>query len=475
MRYYKIEISGSAAAASTPADDQGSASASVGEISGTVGDSPVIQTAPGGVGTGTPPTPSSPPADQWDPAATEFPNLAPQADTSPGRNITVNKSNPAIPASQPVGGAASSTSTMTFSSIAGGINDPGALDIAFTIDSVASQSNAPSEAHLQIWGIPISMVSQASQLTNKRIKIWGGYSNGLPLANEQVKNQGLLVDGMIFPAWGNWISNNTSFECVIVPLPSGGGSVGGPTSPKNIVHNMPAGTPLGTAIQNALSTAFPGSKINMAISSSLVLPAADWSFHQSLYQYMEYAKALSHSILGTPDKGYAGVTAHIQGDTINVTDGTQSGNTIHILYDDLVGQPTWIGLNEIQVTTVLRGDIGNTNGPVQITLPATLTTMTQENALNASGEGGSGGNLGLSGLSGNYLTFQGTWQVKHLKHIGHFRDPQWNGWVTIINATQNAGGSGGGGGGGSSDPAPSTGGEQTFAQTGEGSGTGSST
>lgn len=343
-----------------------------------------------------------------------------------------------------------------FTSVAGGANDPGALDISFDIKVKIANIEAPETAHIQVFGIPITMVSQASNYTGQNLQMSAGYTNGLPLANEQVPHQGPILSGMIFPCFGNWISNNTSIDFIVIPGNSG---IGGPTSPKNIVHNMPPGTPLSTAIQNALSTAIPGAQLNINISPNLKLNYPDYSFHQSIDQYMMYCKALSHSILGTPlTTGYAGVTANVQGNNINVSDGTVKGNVTQINYDDLVGQPTWIGNNKIQVTTLMRGDInGNSGGAPLITLPPTLTTMTEASAVLASSQGG-----GISGLNGNYLTFQGTWNVQSLRHIGRFRDPQWNAWITIIEAVQNGTGSSGG----SSNPAPSTGGVQTFTPSG---------
>jgi hypothetical protein len=392
--------------------------------------------------------PAAPASNDWThDAGIDCGNLPDAGNTPQGGNITLNK--PSTPVATPT-----TSISGQLSSVVNGVNDPGALDIEIDIFLKAGGSDAPSQSHVTIYGIPISWVSQASQFTGKNIKIYGGYTNGLPLANEQVKNQGLLVDGQIWPSYGNWISNNTSICFVIKPSDSG---QGGPTDPKNIVHNMPTGTLLSTAIKNALTTAFPNSNVNVNISSSLKLTYPDWSFHQSLDQYMAYCKSLSHSILGTPSKtGYAGVTGTMQGSNISVVDGTVKGGVIQINYDDLVGQPTWIGLNKIQVFTLLRGDISisaSSSGIQQIKLPPTLTTITEVNALLAGTQGNS-----IPGLSGNYLTFQGTWDVQSVRHIGRFRDPQWNAWMTIIEASQSVAS-------GSSTPpgpGPQTGGQSTF-------------
>lgn len=393
------------------------------------------------------------PADGWTPdAGIDWGNLPNASNTPAGGNITVNKAG--------AGTMASWTSEIN------GVNDPGALDIAFTIELVVGQADTPSTASVTVWGIPIQTISQASNFNNCTLELNAGYGHGLPLAELQYPHRGLILKGNIFPCYGNWISNNTSIEFIVTPSATSGGSTGGqggPTNIKNIIHNMPPNTPLSTAIRNALTTAFPGAQLNINISPKLVLTSPDWSFHQSLSQYANYLKSLSHSILGTPNTtGYAGVGMALQGDIIQFSDGTTKGNAIPIIYEDLVGQPTWIGANRIQVTTLLRGDIGpqSSGGPLSITLTPTLTTMGADTASWLQ----QGGNI--AGLKGDYLTFQGTWDVQTVRHIGKFRDPQWNAWITIIEAIQNGGGSGA-----QPSGAANTGGQQTFTNAPGGPGT----
>lgn len=427
MRYYKIEVSGSGQ--STPTPDVTSGEADLGEITLTT-DNGVTDTGPGGPGTGTPTT-ASPPSSQFVPNNEGVKDVGvdlkgANATTTPatGRDITVHKSGGAAPSA--------TQATDTWTSIANGENDPGALDIQFTIELKAGNSQAPTSAHIQIFGIPMETVSQSKNFNNKTLKMWAGYTNGLPLANEQVPHQGLLIHGNIFPAFGNWILNNLSVDFIVTPLPAdqdSGGGTGGPTDPKNIVHNMPENTPLSQSMQQTLKTAFPGAEIFINISDKIKLAVPDYSFHQSIEQYESYVKALSHSILGTTEKtGYAGVSIARNGNKISVTDGTKKAGPIQINYNDIIGQPTWIAPNTIQVTTVLRGDLGlNSQGTTQITLPKMLTTMTEEAAKWASATPEVGG----------VLTFQGTWDVMSVKHIGHFRDPQWNAWITVIEASNN--------------------------------------
>ena len=450
MRYYSIKISGGASS-QTDGNTSGSAPAASGAA----------------------PTPSSvllagarfsqggrPGLTVWDPV-------------TQSNVITVHKaappaapdySTPQPPASiQPVPGA--SVAGAQWTSVVGGVNDPGALDVEMDIQFTQAQQNG---CYIKIRGVTPQTISQASNFNKCRLQVYAGFSEGLPLANVQVPHQGLIFDGPIFPAFGNWIYNELSLD--LYALPGDVSGIGGPTNPKNLVHNMPAGTLLSQALRNTLSTAFPQASIIMNISDKLKLNYPDWGVYQGLEQLGNYVKALSHSILGTPPN-YKGVVISTNGNTIRVDDGTQNANgTIAIQYYDLIGQPTWIENNTLQIKTCMRGDLFLGKN---ITLPPTLVTQTYSGAVNRmapdiAGEYG-------SGL--NNLNFQGTWEVTGIRHVGKFRDPGMDSWVSIINAVTNTSGATPG----STAPtdAPSgpanQSGQQSFKSTGEGSGTGSST
>lgn len=339
----------------------------------------------------------------------------------PGKSLSVPVTLPAIPGA-PMPGA-------QFTSVVDNQNDPGALDIEF--DITCSPNGHLLSGWLKIWGIPQNIISQATNLNKNRIQIYAGFTNGLPIANFEMIHQGLIADGMILPCFGNWIGNELSLEFVIN---AGIGGPGGPTDPKNIIHNMPQGTTLGSAISSALTTAFPNYSISVNISDSLVLGNPDQGFHQSLEQYQNYVKNLSHSILGTPDTtGYQGVTMSSMGNNIYVTDGTKDGNNIPIQYIDLVGQPTWSpqGNNVLQIKTLLRADItpAGPGGNVTITLPPNLLLSTPRSAASMF----LGGQI-LQYQPGDVLLFQGKWTVINVRHVGRFRQPTGESWVTIIDA-----------------------------------------
>jgi hypothetical protein len=319
-------------------------------------------------------------------------------------------------------------------SVVNGHNDPGALDIEFDVEISAGGASTGS---LKIYGIPQNIISQAVNFTNLGVRLYGGFTNGLPLANDQVIHQGLIANGLIYPAFGNWIGNELSLEFIIKPGDVSGS--GGPTDVKNIIHNMPQGTPLSSAIQTALSTAFPNSSFIVNISNALTLNYPDQGFYQSIEQYQNYFKSLSHSILGTPTTtGYQGAQIFPTGyGQYVVTDFTNPGNTIPIQFEDLVGQPTWIDVNTIQVKTVLRGDINSawaSGNNVSITLPNPLLVTTLGQGALTYSVAGLNNNNSNTFEHGNVLLFNGSWLVNKVRHVGKFRQPTGESWVTIINA-----------------------------------------
>jgi hypothetical protein len=338
-----------------------------------------------------------------------------------------------------------------FCSVVDEENDPGALDVE--LDIQVAPSSQVLGGYIKIYGIAPNLISQAANFTGCQVAIYGGYTEGLYLANQQVAHQGLLCNALIFPSTGEWIGTELSLTFFLKPNQ---GNAGGPTAPVNIIHNMPKGTPLGQAVQQALSQAFPNVPVSLAISSNLVLNYDDKGFYYSIEQYLDYVKTLSHSILGTPyTSGYQGVRLDSSKGKFSVFDGTAPAGTIQILYEDLIGQPCWIAANTIQIKVALRSDISVNN---IIVLPNNiLTTVTQAGALTF--------NPGLffnTFQHGNVLTFQGQFTVTSVRHIGRFRNPNAaENWVTVIEAVTP-------GSEGSLVPVPNSSGQQTFKPLGQG-------
>ena len=301
-----------------------------------------------------------------------------------------------------------SSNGATWCSQVNGQNDPGALDIEIDVVS-GVQSTPVGGSFVRVYGIPLSQIVQSANLNHPspnqtNIDISVGMAAGLPLADPS--QQGLVAHGSVFPAFGNWIGTSMTLDLILAPFQ------GSSAHPVNIVHNQPAGTPMASALQSALSTAFPSFTPKINISPNLVLPNDEMGFYGTLAQYAGYIKTLSQKILGSAN--YPGVMIAQQGKNIVGFDGTQpASGTKTIKFQDLVGQPTWYGLNQVSLKTIMRGDI-NLGDPV--TLPKTIATVQAQSAPQF--RQGSG--------------FQGTFMVQQVRHIGRFRQATGDAWCSVF-------------------------------------------
>jgi hypothetical protein len=297
-----------------------------------------------------------------------------------------------------------------------------------------------STANLQISGIPLSWIGQASNLVNKFISIYGGMSSGLPLANPT--QQGLLIQGQIWQSFANWIGTSQTLNLFIYQ--SGQAN---PRNPVPHILNWPSGTPLSTVITNMLKQNYPGYKIVMNISPNLVINYNELGYYPSLAEYAQIVKGLSRSIMGSlnPTVNYLGVSIALKGKTFYVSDGTVPQNPKQIQFQDMIGQPTWVpnpianqtsGLpvywGSVQVQLVLRGDLSAPTGQY-ITFPSNIVTQTAQ---------GGGNSVYFQNTSdANVSIFQGTYQVYTVRHIGWFRSTSAVDWSTSLVLLQTSSGS----------------------------------
>jgi hypothetical protein len=386
-----------------------------------------------------------------------------------------------------------------FSSVAYGMNDPGALKCQMYIEMLsAHQANTGS--WVRLWGVGLDQISQSNNLNGSEIHVYGGMFPGLPLATEQSRNRGLLLCGTIQTAFGNWQGTDMSLDLLIwsgtkqqpagssgasggelggsgsstpsrlmnrrtqrystnrtrVPEPSvpisplpqdiigdlassvglgqfsgifsslaasfGGGGFG--SNPVNMIHNLLAGMPFSSAIQQTLSKAFPNTKLNINISPGLLLPYQDSGFYQNLQQYAGYLKTVSQSILGS--SGYPGIRIAPKGCELNITDGTSGGHkTVILNYTDIIGQPTWISATDINIKCVMRSDIDLYDIielPKDIPVSIALTGDT------------SPGFFAGTGLNSLTLGFTGQFSVQSMWHVGDSRHPDGAQWCTVLQA-----------------------------------------
>ena len=314
----------------------------------------------------------------------------------------------------------------TYTSFVNGQTLPGAWNVELDIP-VIGQATPQGQAWARVWGISRQEISQAANLNGKNISIFGGMQKGLPLANPA--QSGLLVQGFIFQAFGNWIGVDQTLEFVIIAgaAPSGGNGTGGfgtLAKPKNLTLNWKKNTPLGDALTNTLQTAFPGYTVTVNINSGIVRPNDEVGFFPTLEQLAQYARQTSKDVIKTA--GYAGVSIVPGQNAISVFDGSQgsSGGTsgssgTQIAFQDMIGQPTWIEAPNISVKTVMRADISVGD---QITLPQAVITNTQ---------------AALSSLVNQSLSFEGGFTVVSERHVGNYRQASADSWVTVFECAPN--------------------------------------
>jgi hypothetical protein len=211
---------------------------------------------------------------------------------------------------------------------------------------------------------------------------------------------------------------------VMAPGPvaaSAPGGVGTLAKSRHLVLNWQGGQPLGPALKQCLQTGFPGFMVpDPQISANIIRPQGDTpsGFYDTLEQLSQVVKRVSKSIVQTP--GYAGVRISLSGTTINVFDGTQQGGmspkVTEIAFEDLIGQPTWIESPAIQIKTVMRADLDLRS---QIKLPPTLVVNTQQ---------------ANSQILNQRANFQGTFNIVSVRHVGNFRQPTADAWMSVIEA-----------------------------------------
>jgi hypothetical protein len=305
----------------------------------------------------------------------------------------------------------------TFTSFVNGKNNPAALNIEFDLP-ITSFATPQGGNWLRVWGVGLGMIGQAANLNNQSIQLLAGMQRGLPLATAALNNKqtGIILQGQIFQAFGNWQGVNQTLDliCQGAPLP--------PTN--GIAFNWTRGQPLSSAIAASLQQAFPAYTYNINISNSLFTPngATQAGSYPSLETFAQYLRDISQP-LGAQFAGenYSGVQITMRGQTIYVLDSTSTPKkTVQLIFQDLIGQPTWIDATSVSFKTVLRADIGvgdHVIFPKGIIAPYVLTT-TEAAVPNAP--------------SRSKSAFQGTFAITEVHHFANFRQPDADSWCTAF-------------------------------------------
>jgi hypothetical protein len=310
-------------------------------------------------------------------------------------------------------GLGSGGSTFT-SLLPNGNTNPGALNIEFDLPVIPFHT-PQGGAWCRVWGIGLSMIGQSANLNQQNFVLSAGMQKGLPLANPA--QSGVIAQGSIFQAFGNWQGTTQTLDLILLP--------GGITPTGGVAFSWTNGVPLATALYTALSQGFPGYLININISNNLQPPqgATQAGTYSSLQNFAQYLNQLTLP-LGAQfaGAGYPGVSISIVGNTLFVYDGTEPPNTINLAFQDLIGQPTWLGITTISFKTVLRADIkvgDQIMFPAGIVPPYALTTP--QAALPGS-------------PARSKVVFQNAFVIVEVHHYANLRQADADSWNTTFKA-----------------------------------------
>lgn len=301
----------------------------------------------------------------------------------------------------------------SFTSYVNGQTIPGAWQVDLDIP-ISTFALTMGGAFVRVWGVSLADIAQASDLNEATIEVYVGMAPGLPLATAAYRagQQGLVLQGTIFPAFGNWVGTDMTLDLTVVP------PFGSDQDETRLVLNWTAGQALSAAIDGCLATAFPKSAMDIRISPSLVAQQ-DEKTEGTLVQVNDWLRQRTiamNKASGGPST-YLGVYISRIGQQFRVFDGSQdAAKTTQILFQDLIGQPTWIDLRTVQIKCVMRGDLSLGD---RILMPQqALQTVTPQSFPQFR----------------DRSSFLGEFMVLQQRHVGSSRVPSADSWNTTINA-----------------------------------------
>jgi hypothetical protein len=299
--------------------------------------------------------------------------------------------------------------------------DPGALDIEF--DVVAFPQQTPQGgAHIMVSGVGLKALGQSADLNGANLQLFGGMGLGIGgaagLANPA--QAGLLIQGQVLQAYGNWEGTSQVLALVVQP--------GNLQPPGGITFTCAPRQTIDRALSLTLAQAFGGTYLPKVNIAPLMTKYGEMQsgFYRNLTQFAswlrDYTKSLGDQ---TPlQSDYDGVYLTVGGNSIVASDGTVPvGAPVQLAFTDLIGQPTWIGGSQIGFKCVMRADIQvftRVIFPQGIMTPYAITSPA----------------AALPTVPARSRTvFQGSFIVTEAHHFANFRNPDPDAWCTAYVAT----------------------------------------
>lgn len=334
----------------------------------------------------------------------------------------------------------------SYTSVLDGITSPitSALDVL--IDVSVFSATVPRSAKVILSGVSLKDIGQMNYLVNGTIDVFGGMLDGyLPLSKHYGDR---LVSGALMYTAGNWEGTNISMELQISLPPGLSPEAQKAGTALNMTLNWPVGEKLEPGLRELLQKTYgksasnpKGYDIKIEISDRLVARSQQSGVYNSLSAMgdalQKYTRDQFRDIPRLDGGKYMGIQITFPNKGVMlVSDGTKPGGVegthgidkpLQILFQDMIGQPSWKSANVLVFKTVMRGDI--TIGdyikmPKGLRSPYVTTQTGPGNAPNTE--------EGIKLPSKNAIAFDGKFNVIDVRHVGQFRQATANSWVTVI-------------------------------------------
>lgn len=298
--------------------------------------------------------------------------------------------------------------------------NPAAPDIEFqiTLNSPTSfDENGVGGTAITIRGVDIQTVRHAHKFVGKILRLQAGMGVGLPLSNPH--QTGTILLGTILSAVGNWVGTEMSLTLYVQNYVSEPGSPDYPVNGWN---------PLRRQADHLQFNCKKGADMRGAIEKSLVEAAGYYNIDK---KYWPNPIPCPRDIAGTYTtfsdllKGLGNIwqdcfkeslDLRIRGQTITIFPKDHKPPPKQILFEELIGQPTWDEVAKMTFTCPMRGDIG-VNDIVE--LPETFAEVTAQGA-------------DAIALPKNRSLLAGRFQVLKISHLGQLRSPDGQQWASTF-------------------------------------------
>lgn len=303
--------------------------------------------------------------------------------------------------------SANSFAPITFSTLTPAKTDNGSA-LSVDLDIFQTWYHQPAQnGYIKIKGVDFKQLNQSANFNNARIKVSVGMSKGLPYAKPS--QAGLIIDGTILQCFGNWLGSEVSLDFVI------GAATYNPNTNVNLSFEWKKDTPLQDAVTNTLKKAYQSVPISGSFSSNLIYTEDQWGQYTNLLSFSKYINGVSKQIITS--EGYQGASIGSSSAGFILSDGIAAApKTTKVNFTDIVGNLTWIDIATIQAKLIMRSDL---NVGDKIIFPKGSPVL---NVVNNYSQ------------YRNNISFDGTFQINQVRHVGSSRQADGNSWCTVVNA-----------------------------------------